>query len=553
MLFSLHIENLALIKNTTLEFNEGFNVLTGETGAGKSLIMKALKLLIGSKASKDDIRFGEEFALSEGCFSVTDSYTSEKLSQLDVSPDEEGNVFLSRKITSDGKSTCKINERPVPLLKLKNVSALLMDIHGQNDTRIIDESTQLEILDGFGKTEKDKYLEHYKNFSESKKKLEEALKNEENKDLRLDMIKYQLSDLTKHSFKPGDEEKLTERGKILKNSEKINHAVCEVRETLSEGNKNASDLVYDALSALRSVSGIIEEADKLIERLESVKCEIDDIAESVEAYGENAEASEYELDRIESKLHAISSLKRKYGRDFDGLLELIEELKEEQEVLKDSENHISRLKANCRGYQKLAQMEAEKLTESRRSTSAALEESIKKHLEGLGMPAFRFKIDITKKELSADGSDKIEFLVSANAGEEFKSLEKTASGGELSRFMLALKSAFSETDGVSSMVFDEIDTGISGQTSEKLGIKLKHLSKNHKQVICVTHSAQVAALADKHFLISKEEKEGRTTSNACPLTNDGRVDEISRIMGGIQITESVYSAAKEMLEKARLV
>lgn len=548
MLLSLHVENLALITNTTIEFSNGFNVITGETGAGKSLIMKALKLIIGAKASKDDIRFGEESALSEGLFIVDDSATKEKLTEYDVYADEEDYILISRRITAEGKSVCKINDRPVPLSKLKSVSALLMDIHGQNDTGIIDEKTQLSILDGFGKTDLFAYAESFKKYAEEKKKLEDALKNEENKELRLDMIKYQLSDLTKYSFKAGEEEKLSERSKLLKNSERINRGVCTVIEALREGNKNASDNVYDAISALRSLCGIVEEANELTERLESVKCEIDDIAETVSSFGENAEASEYELDRIESRLHAISALKRKYQRDYEGLLQLIEELKEEKELLSDSEGNIKRIKANCAGYKKLCEEQAKSITASRKNSAVLLEESVKKHLEGLNMPSFRFKINITPKELSADGGDNIEFLISANAGEEFKSLEKTASGGELSRFMLALKSAFSETDGVSSMVFDEIDTGISGQTSEKLGIKLKSLSKNGKQVICVTHSAQIASLASKHILITKSESDGRTTSTARTLSKDERIEEISRIMGGIQITDNVYQAAKEMLE-----
>jgi DNA repair protein RecN (Recombination protein N) len=362
------------------------------------------------------------------------------------------------------------------------------------------------------------------------------------------MIKYQLSDLTKLSFKEGEEEKLMERGKLLKNSEKINKAVNAATNVLREGNNNASDAVYDAITALRSIEGIIDEAPELLERLESVKCEIDDISETVSSFGENAEGSEYELDRIESRLHAISALKRKYQKDYNGLLELIEELKEELEVLKDSENNIKKIKAKCTGFEKLCEEEAKRITAVRQNACTQLENSVKKHLEGLNMPAFRFKIKLSPKELSNDGGDKIEFLISANAGEEFKSLEKTASGGELSRFMLALKSAFSESDEVSSMVFDEIDTGISGQTSEKLGIKLKSLSRSGKQVICVTHSAQIAALADNHFLVSKEEKDGRTTSKTKLLTDEERIEEISRIMGGIQITENVYSAAKEMLE-----
>ncbi len=551
MLSSLHIENLALIKNSTVEFGNGFNVLTGETGAGKSLIMKALKLLIGAKANADDIRFGEEYALSQGCFEINDKYTEERLLEFDVIPDDEGNVYISRKVSSEGKSSCKINERPVPLTKLKAVSSILLDIHGQNDTKIIDEKAQLQFLDGFGKTDKESYFKAYKNFFEEKKKLEEAKKNEESKDLRLDMIKYQLSDLSKHSFKVGEEEKLSERSKILKNSEKINNAVITVLDTLKEGNKNAFDLVYDAVSALRSVSGIIEESEELIERLESVKCELEDIAETVESYGENAENSASELDRIESRLHAISSLKRKYQKDFNGLLELIEELKEEREVLLDSENNIKKIRAKCEGYKKLSELEADKLSRLRTEAAALLESSVQKHLEGLDMPSFRFKIDISRKELSSDGWDKVEFLISANAGEEFKPLEKTASGGELSRFMLALKSAFSEADGVSSMVFDEIDTGISGKTSEKLGIKLKSLSKNNKQVICVTHSAQIAALSDKHFLVSKKEKDGRTVSSALPLSFEERIEEVSRILGGIEITENVYMTAKEMLEKGK--
>ncbi len=392
MLFSLHIENLALIKNTTIEFDEGFNILTGETGAGKSLVMKALKLLIGAKASKDDIRHGEESALTEGCFSITDEYTKKMLEEADVFPDEEDNVFISRRITSDGKSSCRINDRPVPLAKLKGIASMLIDIHGQNDTKIIDEKAQLLIVDGFGKTDFTEYTAAYRNYVEEKRKLEEALKNEENKDLRLDMIKYQLTDLTKYSFRHGEEEKLLERSKLLKNSEKINRGVISALEALKEGSHNASDLVYDAISAIRSICGIIEEAEELTERLESVKCEIDDIAETTSSFGENAGGSEYELDRIESRLHAISGLKRKYQRDYEGLLTLIEELKEEQEVLKDSENNIKKIKARCEGYKKLASEMAKKLSRTRCEACGLLEESVKKHLEGLNMPSFRFKI-----------------------------------------------------------------------------------------------------------------------------------------------------------------
>jgi DNA repair protein RecN (Recombination protein N) len=230
LLFSLHVRNLALINNTTIEFEKGFNVLTGETGAGKSLIMKALKLLLGAKASKDDIRHGEEFAMAEGIFTVDDEDTKKLLCEFDIFPDEENMIFISRKISEDGKNICKINDRPVPIAKLKSVSSLLMDIHGQNDTKIIDEKARLSIIDGFGKIQKNEYTEAYKNYTESKKLLEEALSNEENKELRLDMIKYQLSDLTRHSFKEGEEEKLLERSKLLKNSEKINNAVIAVSE-----------------------------------------------------------------------------------------------------------------------------------------------------------------------------------------------------------------------------------------------------------------------------------------------------------------------------------
>ncbi len=546
MLLTLHIENLAIIKSTTIEFKDGFNVLTGETGAGKSLIMRALKMLTGAKVSKDDIRKGDDFALAEGCFS---DVNDDILASIDITADDDGMVFISRKITQDGKNSCKINDRPVPLSKLKAVTSLLMDIHGQNDTRIIDEKAQLSIIDEFAKINLESYSNAFKNYTEAKSKLEEAVSNESNKELKLDMINYQLSELTKHNFKNGEEAQLLERSKILKNSEKINNAVNITLECLRNGSKNASDAVYDALYALRSVEGIIDEASDLIGRLESVKYEIDDIADTTEGFGDNAAQSEYELDRIESRLHTISALKRKYSKSYEELLVFIDELKEEREVLMDSENNITKLKKRCADFKKTVLEEGKRITEQRKNASITLAESVKNHLEGLGMKAFRFKIEFIEKEPSSDGTDKIEFLISANAGEEFKSLEKTASGGELSRFMLALKSAFSETDDVSTMVFDEIDTGISGQTSEMLGIKLKSLSKKNKQVICVTHSAQIASLAKHHFFVRKSEKDGRTTSTVTLLSEKERIEEISRIMGGIEISQNVYSAAAEMLKK----
>lgn len=558
MLSSLHIENVALIKENTLLFAGGFTVLTGETGAGKSIIIDALSLLCGGRSDKELIRTGESYAFVEGCFDGFDEELLDKLSALGVTPDEDGVLFLSRRVSMDGRSTARIGDRQVPSSRLRSVAELLLNIHGQQDTLLLaDKARHLPLIDSYAKTAPilSEYTGLYARFTELGRLIDEEKAKAADSAFRKEMIEYKLQALKKAKLRPDEEEELLQNRKRLRYAEKIASGASGAYSLLYEEDGSAGERVYDAISALSPLKDALPETAGLLERLESIKCEIEDIADTLKEFAEtDADTAAKELDEVETRLELISELKRRFATDYAGLLSARDGLLEELERIDGRSEYIEELTAERKACEAEMLSVAARLSAARKAAALGLEASVKESLAGLDMPSVGFKVMFTEVSAKADGCDEAELLIAPNAGEEPKPLSKIASGGELARIMLAFKTALSEVEKTPVMVFDEIDTGISGKTAQKTGIALKHLSSREgTQVLCVTHSAQIAALADTHLLVSKREEAGRTKSLVRALDSDGRVEEIARIIGGISVGEATLNAAKELISEAALL
>lgn len=551
MLSSLHIENVALIKELDLVLGSGFTVLTGETGAGKSIIIDALSLLCGGRSDREIIRSGEPYALVEGFFDCFDEGTLEALHEIDVEPDEDGFVFLSRKVSADGRSVAKIGTRQVPSSRLRTVAEVLVGIHGQQDTLLLaDRERHLPILDKYAKNSAliEEYRGIYQSYVSVQKELKALKTAESDRNERLEMLEFKLSELKKAKLTAGEEAELTALRLKLMNAEKIADSSRSAYAVLYGESGSVSEKLYTAINALRPIVDAVPEAGELMERLDAIKCESDDIADSVRGLYDVEEDVSTALDRTESRLDLINTLKRRHKTDFDGLLREKECLEEEIANLGNSTERIEELERKSEKLYASLMGAAAWLTKSRKAAAVKLKEEITEKLYELDMPSVRFETSFNEVSAFEDGADEIEFLISANAGEEPKSLSKIASGGELSRIMLAIKTVFASVDNIGTLIFDEIDTGISGKTSQKVGIMLKGLSKRPlSQVLCVTHSAQIASLADTHILASKREDGGRTRSSVKTLDFNGRVEETARIIAGINVGEAARTAAKAML------
>ena len=551
MLISIYIENIALIKKLSLEPDNGFCAFTGETGAGKSIIIDSLGLLCGARSDKDIIRTGEDEATVEGIFSVNDT-AKRVLAEYDIEPEDDDTVAVLRKITRDGRSSAKINGRNVPLSRLKAVMSQLLSIHGQQDTQAFaDNGKQMQMLDSFAKNESvfNAYSEKYNKFKSIELRLNALNEDSRERELRLDMLKYRVNELKSANVVFGERDELEAERKRLANSEKIVMNAGEAYSALYSRDGSAIESVDTAIGALSSLSGIIPEADELLSRLENAKYELLDIADTVKEYtdtdGENVQAR---LDDVMTRLELIKKLEKKYRADANTVPELLEEWVNELDANENSEEEKERLTKELAVAEKELFKAGEALTETRRSAASMLCERVSEELNELDMPGVRFSVTMRQSGFTENGKDFAEFLISANKGEEPKPLSKIASGGELSRIMLCLKCVFADSESIGTLIFDEIDTGVSGRTSEKIGIRLKNATDGKKtQIICVTHSAILAAKADAHYKISKKETDGRVITNVEKLDRIGRRDELARIMGGVNVTETVLKAAEEML------
>ncbi len=557
MLLSLHIENVAVIKSVDLDFERGFTALTGETGAGKSIIIDSINLLLGAKADRELIRAGED-ALSVGAlFGAFSVGALAVLTDAGVNTDEDGNIYVQRSVRTDGRSQIRINGQSFSLAVLKAIAPALLTIHGQNDTgALLEPERHLELVDVFGANENllGEYREAYYALEAIRKDIREVSALESQRELKREMLEYQIKDIDSLHLHPGEEEELVDKKVKLKNSEKILKNSEFVYKALRGSEKGSVSYLLDKSAvALSQISGVVPEFSDFADRLREISYGINDISEEVLAVVEDMGASSDEtLDAIEDRLDKLAKLKRKYGLTVDDILAFAERARAELNMLDNSESLLRELRKKEKVSYGTAIALADKLHKERVRAASELETGVRGALEFLDMPKVVFFAKIRECRdgelmlLDKNGYDSIEFYISANRGADPQPISKIASGGELARIMLALKGEIAERDGTSAIIFDEIDSGVSGKTARKIGHKMLSLARCG-QVFCVTHSAQIASLADTHFLISKSDASGKTETAVSRLDYDGRVNELSRILGGIYVTDSQRDAAIDML------
>ena len=553
MLTSLHIENIAVIRRADLDLAKGFSALTGETGAGKSMIVDSINLLLGNRATRDIIRSGESSAMVSAVFEELSESVVDSIQNMGFDV-QDASVMLSRTITTDGKSQTRLNGRVITQAMQKEIVRLLISIQGQADSQnLLQKSRHRELLDAYG-TSKDALADYRTTFEELKKcrKEVDSLSQDSAEKLRLsEMLKYQIEDIDAMKLKDGEEEVLIKERDRLSNLERINKQTSTICRLLRDSEKgNAYDVIRRAETVLESLNGLIDDADSLSSRLAFVASEIEDVAETVRSYmDDDREDPTARIDRIEGRLEGIAKLKRKYGIDVAAVLAFRNDAAARLDALETSDERLIVLQKQVALLTKTAESKATVLRQKRKEAAKVIVKQVTESLAFLDMPKVRFEIAINLCELCEYGGDDIEFLIATNPGEPLLPLSKIASGGELSRMMLALRSVLNDHDGVDTVIFDEIDTGVSGKTSRKIGIKLKETAKTGTQVLCVTHSAQIASLADNHYRITKHERDGRAETDVQLLNVDERVDEIARILGSIEPTAAQRNAAREMIEE----
>ncbi len=556
MILSLHIENIAVIKSLDIDFCGGFTVLSGETGAGKSIIIDSLGLLSGARADKELIRSGESYCEVSALFSNINEGARMLISELGFSLEDE-TLMLSRRVSRDGPSGARLNGRVIPLSLLRELSSALFNIHGQSDNhRLLDKANHLSILDRFADIEGDveDYGNKYKEILHLRNEIDSFERDVmENNRLR-EMLRYQIDDINALKLKVGEEEALSAESKRLQSIERIKKSCMLADRALSGGEKGAGAiyLVERAAAALSQLSDALPETEELSERLSDIRYELEDISSSALRLLDDCDGDPTEkIDKIEGRLDAISKLKRKYGSTVEEILAYRDNAEKRLDTIENSNEIREELEKRLDRLSNEAKALAEGLSTKRKTAASELKKRVTETLEFLDMPKVRFGISIVPtSDFTPTGLDSAEFLISANAGEEMMPMIKIASGGELARIMLSLKSVLNECDGIDTAIFDEIDTGISGKTSRKVGIKLRRIADS-TQVLCVTHSAQIASLGNEHMFISKEEVNGRVQTAVRTLDDDGRVEEIARILGGIKISDLQRSAAREMIEEGK--
>ena len=550
MLTSLHIENIALIRRLDLGPSAGFCAFTGETGAGKSILIDAIGLLCGARGERELIRSGEEFALVEGVFDYP-AHMAKTLEELDVTDCEDGVLFLSRRLTADGRSTAKINGRTVPLSKLRETAALLLNIHGQQDTQsLASAEKQRVLLDLFCGNEV--LLEEYGRLYGECRALQRELKERKEKaeDLaeRRDLLEYQVRELKQAKIRPGEEAELTAEHALLANSEKVTENAHQAYDALYGNDLSAMAQLKKTMQAVNRLSAILPECKEYFTRLEDVKAELTDIAESVYPYTSDPENTAERLTAVENRLEKLSALERKYRTDEAGLAEKLKKASADLALLQNCGEDCLQLEKELKEQGALLKEAAKALRQARMRGGETLSARVQEALAELDMPKVRFVISVTEGDATPTGMDEIDFSVSANAGEAPRPIGKIASGGELSRIMLCLQCVLADVMQTPTLIFDEIDTGISGKTNEKIGRMMAQIaSGGNTQVICVTHAAQLAACASHQYRIAKKEENGRTQTEVLLLNYEERIGELARIMGGLQVTDTVRKAAEELL------
>ncbi len=561
MLKELHIKNVAVIDEVRIEFGDGFNVLTGETGAGKSILIDSINMALGSRAKSDLVRYGCDFALVDLCFDAINPTLTAALSDLGIDV-EDDIVTVSRRLGADGKSVCRINGGIVPAATVREIAPYLLDIHGQSDNQsLLSPKNHLKYLDEYGdlKAELDAYTEEYKKIKALAKEIDSLNIDEEEKTRRFDMLSFQSNEIRAAKLKPGEDEALIEERERLCNMENIVQGAGTAYAALYGGeNHTAFDLLKSAQRALSDICRFDSKISQGFDRLESVIAETEDIAADINSCLAKTDFSMAELDQIEERLDLISNLKRKYGNTIEEILSFAEKAEADALAIEKSDERLQLLKAEYSKQAAKVAALAEGLSQLRQSAAKKLEQQITDELTALDMPKVRFAIDLTSKYngeevvYTSTGKDIAEFLISTNPGESLKPMAKIASGGELSRIMLAVKSVLAETDSADTMIFDEIDTGVSGRAAQKIAEKISRLAEK-RQIFAITHLAQLASMADNHYLIEKSTDGDRTSTSVTPLEGSSRIDELARILGGVAVTDLTRRSAEEMLEMAKTI
>ena len=547
MLSLLHIENIAVIECADISFDRGFNVLTGETGAGKSIVIDAISAILGQRAYRDMIRTGTTKASVRAVF--TDVPELPWFAENDVEYDSE--IIIQREVHLDGKNVCRVNGSLVTVSILNKLGIQLINIHGQHDSAsLFDEANHLTFLDDFAANQdlRDAYQEKYRAVDKLRREINRISMDEGEKLRRMETLKYQIEEIEKARLTAGEDEELEARRKLLQNSEKIANGLNDAVESLYGGDDTdgAASLLATAERALARVAKFSDQIAQLHEKVADLMYQVQDAAELARDVQYELSYSADELDGIESRLDVIHKLRRKYGVTCADILAYLEKAKQELDEIEFADDHIERLKKKLKTAEKEAWDAAFALRENRKTTAEKLSERILTELAQLDMPKVQFACQFTELELTALGADAVAFYMSANVGEALKPMNKVASGGELARIMLAMKNVLAEQDKVNTLIFDEVDTGVSGRAAQKVAEKLRSVARN-KQVLCVTHLPQLAAMGDTHLLIAKGERDGRTYTTVTPLDLEGRKKELARIIGCANITETTLKSAEEML------
>ena len=549
MLDLLHIENIAVIEQADITFRPGFNALTGETGAGKSIVIDAISAILGQRAYRDDIRTGSNQARISAVFRDVPEYAWFQENGISY---DAGELLIQREIYADGKNVCRVNGQPVTVSLLRSLGQQLIQIHGQHDSaQLFDENNHLTMLDAFADHESlmDEYRQAYLEMDALRKKIQALSMDEAEKIRRMETLKFQIQEIQRAEPHPGEDQELEQRRNLMRSGEKLMLALTQAAEALYGGEETdgAASLISQAVSTLRPFADVSEEVEQVQSQAEELSFAVQDIAEQVRDLRDRLDFSPAALEEVEDRLDVIQRLRRKYGASCEDILAYLASCEQELEAIEVSDDTIAKLQKVLKEKKRNARRLADELTASRTAAAKAFAERLISELRQLDMPRVQFLCELTPRpHLDESGGDICRFMMSANVGEELRQMNRVASGGELARIMLAMKNVLSEKDHVPTLIFDEVDTGVSGRAAQKVAEKLHTVSVG-KQVLCVTHLPQIAAMADTHFLISKAEQNGRTYTSVTPLEPEGRTDEIARLIGGARITENTRKSAEEML------
>ena len=551
------MKNCALVEELRLNIDEKLNILTGETGSGKSIIIDALGLCLGEKYDRSFLRKGTDKGLVEAVFYSKSNYLNKVLEENDLELDEDNMLVITRVIYADGKSVGRVNGRTVKMGVLKKIASRLIDIHGQHQTQaLFNKETHLEFVDLFGENELIKYKQEYKTiyekYSEIKKELSMITEDKDDMQIQreIDLLKFQINEIESANLSKEEYEDLLKQRDVYRNSEKIYSNLNLSYQHLYNGSVNAVDLIGNAVRELSSIAEYDESLSNYNNDIERIMYELQDISREIRNYKENINFETYELEQIELKVDEINNLRRKYGETIDDIFEYYNKIKSRLDEILNRDERIEKLKSEILEFEKKLSIKADNLTEARKRVAAKLEEILLIELKSLNMKNVVFKVKFEKVEFMQKGQDDVEFMISFNLGEDIKPIYKVASGGEMSRFMLAFKTILADIDQIDTLVFDEIDTGISGIAAQIVGEKLSNIGKK-KQIICITHLPQIAANADTHYCIEKSTSNERTFTTIQKLDHSQKRDEIARLIAGSNITEKTIEHANEIIELAK--